>query len=172
MASYADIKNGQQEQAAQGAAQQAQAAEMMNFQEFLANSMKPNEALNAAKAQSMAKQYNMDQMRNGNAGQMAFADGARVGQMANAQGLQNEALAMEMAADQNPYGNIDPAMASMAANDANSSMVAQGMPAVDNGVMDSAAMYRQAAGGPGVVEAEAQRMAEQEMYDNRYDDVY
>jgi len=166
MASYADIKGNQQQEAAQGAAQQAQGAEVMNFPEYLAT-MKPSIALGVANKdivdQAAAKQITNDfarsQWGNGNAGQMAFAEGARVGQMADAQALQNEALAMEMAAGQQGQAGyndvseyIDPAQAAYAAADANSTMVGQGMPAVDDRAMDAAAMYRQAAAGPGVVD--------------------
>jgi len=163
--SHADIKNSnkQQQQAEQGAAKQEQdvsesAAAVQNILNMNKNPYLAA-ANNEKEAKMMSRAVFFDQMRNGNAGQMAFNSGAGVGQMANAQALQNEADAMELAAsqqDQVGYGGvseyIDPAMASMAASDANRTMVEKGLPAVNDKAMDSTAMYRRAAGGPSVVD--------------------
>ena len=146
-------KNAQRQQEIEGAqkeqvGQMAQREQMMNFQEFLANSMQPNQALGAVQAEGIARANQMNQMRSGSPALNAFADAQRVAQVRDVQAMQDEADMLSLAESQGGY-DVGAADANMQAEYADEQLMARGLPSANDPAMqnqDALARYMAAKG--------------------------
>jgi len=146
-------KNAQRQQEIEGAqkeqvGQMAQREQMMNFQEFLANSMQPNQALGAVQAEGIARANQMNQMRSGSPALNAFADAQRVAQVRDVQAMQDEADMLSLAEAQGGY-DVGAAEANMQAEYENEQAMARGLPSANDPAMqnqDALARYMAAKG--------------------------